>query len=149
MAHVGTANGLSLSYIFNSCQRNGNTIYAIDHFYWQSLEEHLRLWQDQKTVVTMTMSSEEACEHFENGSVDLVFLDSDHTASEVTADILRWIPKLRKFRGVLCGHDYCPEAPGVYQTVRRRFGKQVSVTETFWWVRIDRNAVKRATSRLL
>lgn len=40
---------------------------------------------------------------FENKSLDLVYIDADHTYDSVTEDIKAWLPKCRK---VIGGHDY-------------------------------------------
>jgi hypothetical protein len=45
-----------------------------------------------------------ASRQFLNGSVDVVFLDGDHSRSSVAADIRAWIPKLKP-AGYLAGHD--------------------------------------------
>ena len=51
---------------------------------------------------------------------DLVFLDADHSCEAVRADIAAWWPAVAP-GGVLCGHDYCPEFPGVVKAVEERF----------------------------
>jgi predicted O-methyltransferase YrrM len=52
------------------------------------------------------------------GSVDLVFLDASHDEPAVTADIAAWWPSLRA-GGVLAGHDYRDDHPGVVAAVDR------------------------------
>ena len=49
--------------------------------------------------------SVEAASHFEDGSLDFVFLDADHTYEGLKADIEAWYPKVKK-GGLFCGHDY-------------------------------------------
>ena len=54
---------------------------------------------------------------FENESLDLVFIDGDHSYEGCKADIEAWLPKLRS-GGVLAGHDYGHKRfPGVKQAV--------------------------------
>lgn len=50
-------------------------------------------------------SSLEAAKDFEDGSLDFVFIDADHTYDATKADIAAWGPKVKK-GGLLCGHDY-------------------------------------------
>lgn len=51
------------------------------------------------------------------GRVDFVFIDGDHSAEAVSADIRAWRPKVRP-GGMLCGHDYGdPKHPGVRAAV--------------------------------
>lgn len=42
---------------------------------------------------------------FENGSVDFVYIDGNHTFNYVFSDILLWLPKIKP-GGVISGHDY-------------------------------------------
>lgn len=51
------------------------------------------------------MSSEDAVGKFGDDSLDLVFIDADHTYRACRDDISRWLPKVRP-GGILCGHDY-------------------------------------------
>jgi len=46
-----------------------------------------------------------AADRFEDGALDLVFIDGDHRFEAVAEDIASWWPKLRP-GGVLCGDDY-------------------------------------------
>jgi predicted O-methyltransferase YrrM len=55
---------------------------------------------------------------FEPGSVDLVFLDASHDEAAVAADIAAWWPTLRP-GGILAGHDYRDDQPGVVAAVDR------------------------------
>lgn len=47
----------------------------------------------------------EAARHTADGSLDLVFLDGDHSENGVRMDVHMWRPKLRR-GGWLAGHDY-------------------------------------------
>ena len=51
------------------------------------------------------MSSVEAAALYTDKSLDLVFLDADHTYQSVRNDILAWLPKV-KLGGILAGDDY-------------------------------------------
>lgn len=53
---------------------------------------------------------------FAPGSIDLVFIDGGHTFEEVFSDLIQWWPRLRP-GGVLAGHDFSLEHPGVLQGV--------------------------------
>jgi hypothetical protein len=55
--------------------------------------------------------------------LDLVYIDALHDYASVQADIAAWLPTLRSDRpSIICGHDYCPQYPGVIQAVDERFG---------------------------
>lgn len=49
--------------------------------------------------------SQEAAQIIDDGCLDFVFIDGDHSHRAVSADIRAWLPKL-KDGGLLCGHDY-------------------------------------------
>lgn len=97
-------------------------------------------------VVSCKMTSLEAANLFLGGSVDMVFLDGDHSQEAVTADIEAWWPKLKK-GGLMMGHDYTDQDqeqdqesggwPGVKRAVQAKFGPSVAVINgtTLWMVR--------------
>jgi len=62
-----------------------------------------RLASYDKTVMRMT--SLEASQQVENGSLDFVYIDGDHRFDSVMMDIILWAPKVRK-SGIVAGHDY-------------------------------------------
>lgn len=78
-------------------------------------------------VEVMRMSSLEAAEKIE--SVDMAFIDGEHTYESVTADIKAWLPKTRK---IIAGHDYDKAWPGVMQAVKELLGP-VNVVGSIWW----------------
>lgn len=58
----------------------------------------------RRWVCPMVMSSEEATKIFEDGILDLVFIDGDHRYPGIKADLVDWLPKIKK-GGIICGHD--------------------------------------------
>lgn len=56
-------------------------------------------------TVILEIPSVEAAARFEDGSLDFVYIDADHTYEGVTQDIEAWMSKV-KSGGLLCGHDY-------------------------------------------
>jgi predicted O-methyltransferase YrrM len=90
-------------------------------------------------VTPLRMTSLEAAKKFEDGSLDCVYIDGEHTAAAVTADIEAWLPKVKP-GGLLCGDDYgrhsCPEVKGA---VDQALGKVENAC--FMWY-IEKPAVK-------
>ena len=50
-------------------------------------------------------TSRDAVTHFEDGSLDFVFIDGNHDFDYVMMDLILWAPKVRK-GGIISGHDY-------------------------------------------
>ncbi len=81
--------------------------------------------------------SSASADRFEDKSLDFVFIDSDHVYPRVISDIKAWLPKL-KSGGIIAGHDYCEEHPGVIQAVNEIFGDgwDRSYIDELCWVKI-------------
>jgi len=76
---------------------------------------------------------------FADGSLDLVFIDADHSEESVLRDLQAWLPKLRP-GGILSGHDYgAPHHPGVKRAVDRAFAESAHPVHLddnkVWWTR--------------
>jgi cephalosporin hydroxylase len=67
-------------------------------------------------------TSLEAAALYEDGSLDFVFIDADHSYESVKADIAAWAPKVRP-GGYLAGHDFNAATPngGVERAVYEAF----------------------------
>jgi predicted O-methyltransferase YrrM len=64
--------------------------------------------------------SSEVVNQFEDESLDVVFIDLTHTYESVKQDIELWLPKVKK-GGLLAGHDYENDWPGVVMAVDEKF----------------------------
>ena len=83
----------------------------------------------------LRMDSVRAAGLFEDGSLDFVFIDADHSYEGCSADIKAWLPKVRA-GGFISGHDYDnPAFPawGVKRAVDETFGSRVELGENFTW----------------
>lgn len=79
----------------------------------------------------LKMRTTEAANEFEDSSVDLVFIDADHSYEGVRDDIRAWLPKVRK-GGIICGHDFSEQFPGVIQAVQEHFFSFRLHDDTVW-----------------
>lgn len=99
-----------------------------------------------RTVVTaLRMVSLEAVKQFDDGSIDFLMLDGDHSYEAVRADIDAWLPKMRR-TGVISGDDYL--WPGVKKAADETFGdklhpvikkpepKDYRKSVAYWWVQV-------------
>ena len=87
--------------------------HADDDAHESHYQEYLRnTWflQSQERIKTIREASTDAAKRFEDGSLDLVFIDADHSYSGSKQDMEAWYPKV-KTGGWLSGHDF--EYPGV------------------------------------
>jgi hypothetical protein len=75
-------------------------------------------------VIPLKMPSLEAAEHFEDESLDFVFLDAGHDYQSISADIDAWLPKVIP-GGTLAGHDYERYFEAVVKAVDERFAVRV------------------------
>jgi SAM-dependent methyltransferase len=85
-------------------------------------------------IAPLRMSSLEASKRFSDGSLDVVFLDGDHSYELTLQDVQAWLPKV-KAGGFLCGHDYgIPEFPGVSLAVDKILGKEnITICGSVWF----------------
>jgi predicted O-methyltransferase YrrM len=60
---------------------------------------------DYETLTLLRAESARAAAAFEDGSLEWVFIDADHTYAAVVEDIRVWSPKLRP-GGLISGHDF-------------------------------------------
>ena len=74
-----------------------------------------------------------AAAQFGDKSVDMVFIDANHTYEGVLADIKAWGPKAKR---IICGHDYADGWPGVKKAVEEVYGKKFHVVGSIWYVEL-------------
>lgn len=109
----------------------------------QNHEEHEKRFDKRLSnyagrMTKMKMTSAEASEKFEDASLDLVFIDADHSYAAVKRDIELWLPKVKP-GGILAGHDYDntekygDRFKGVDRAVKERFGESFSLEADHVW----------------
>lgn len=115
---IGVYNGLSMSYIVELARKNCTKIIGIDCL----LRPTAKWLQSQfpETITLLEMQSEVASHRFADKSINLIFVDGDHSYEQVCVDIVSWMPKLRCGHWML-GHDYNWE--GVRKAVKNKLPK--------------------------
>ncbi len=83
----------------------------------------------------LRMESVEAAQQFAGGSLDMVFIDANHSLEAVRSDIAAWLGKVKP-GGIIGGHDYNhPRYPGCKQAVLEAFKEEtisMGVDRTWW-----------------
>jgi hypothetical protein len=74
-----------------------------------------------------------------HGGVDLLFIDGGHDYASVRADLHAFAPLVRYGTGIIAGHDYQPDLPGVIAAVDEYFprvhvGTPAGEWSSVWWV---------------
>jgi len=88
--------------------------FPMEHFY-----QRFARTMDGLPVTIHRMRTTDAAPLVEDGSLDFVFIDADHTEPAVRADINAWRQKIRP-GGLLCGHDI--DQPQVRRAVAGEVG---------------------------
>jgi hypothetical protein len=142
---VGAYLGRSTVYLASRIKQSGKQIrlYAVDLWdgwiyddpappirrvetagiFWQFIR-NVRRAGVENVVCPLKMPSERASNLFEDGTLDFVFLDADHSYEAVRRDLQCWFPKVKR-RGVLGGHDYLhADFPGVRRAADEFFAQE-------------------------
>jgi hypothetical protein len=151
---VGVYHGRSVLYLYDLLRRTGNTraaVWAVDAFvYYEGsydafianmrtvvgpLPEGDGPYLDHAPKMSLIVGGSVAmASHFDDASLDLVFIDAGHSRADVTADMAAWVPKL-KANAILAGHDI--DMPEVRMAVVERFGCVFGVESgTVWSLRV-------------
>lgn len=138
IVEVGSWKGRSTHALLSGCK---GTVYAVDtwkgskdeqdgphveatvHEILPQFKENLK---EFKNLEIAEMESVEAAKQFEDGSIDMVFIDGAHDYKSVKEDIEAWMPKAKK---LICGHDW--QWHTVQEAVTEKFGVPDQV-DTIW-----------------
>lgn len=100
IAEIGVRNGETTTYLLQHCKSIAQ-YFLVDPVQ----DKDLYYFTYKDPVSFIKKRSNEASFYIQDGSLDLVFIDADHSYNAVKEDVELWQPKVRK-GGILCGHDY-------------------------------------------
>ena len=136
ICELGTWKGRSLCSVADIIKRKKLKVIAVDTFEGTIVEdamievakreniefifiENMERFGLKPTIYRMTTN--EASIRVKDKSLDLVFIDSDHTEEGVRNDLAKWESKVKK-GGLISGHDYNGVTwPGVRKAVDERY----------------------------
>jgi len=133
IVEIGSWKGRSTHALLSGCH---GLVYAVDTFKnstnkKDSYNDFIRNVEHFENLRIYRMKSLEAAKKFKDKSIDMVFIDADHSYEAVKSDIEAWLPKTKK---LICGHDYDPkEWPGVVKAVNEKFLKIKSVHHVWFY----------------
>lgn len=145
-AEIGVCAGITAKYLLEHCSQL-EKYYLVDplntnRFKYEDIMKH------HTAPIILQIPSVDAAKVISNHSLDLVYIDADHSYPSVKLDILTWLPKIR-MGGIICGHDYNGQPTwGVNKAVNEMFKlerhNRVNLEEDkqnpkvcVWWVKKD------------
>jgi len=97
---------------------------------WKYVET---MTKDNPRCKIMKMTTHVASKQIENGSLDFIFIDADHSYRGVKQDIQDWLPKIRK-GGTISGHDI--GTPSVKKAVVELLGEYKEGINEVWYKKV-------------
>lgn len=79
-----------------------------------------------------------------NKPIDMIYVDANHDYEPTRNDIQAWLPHVRE-GGIIAGHDYDAQFPGVIRAVTELFPEGVNVEGQVWWTVKKSAPVNRLT----
>ena len=98
------------------------------------LEMFANRTKDYKNIQLITKTSDDAADDFNDEVFDFVYIDGIHQYENVLSDIKNYLPKIKK-GGVIGGHDYVSNWPGVQLAVNEIFGAPDKTFKDGSWIK--------------
>lgn len=146
---IGSYLGGSLVCIYEATKISGVSIkiIAIEPFLWRLVNKEnavtteSQFYKNTKSIPLKLIKSksDEAKNQIDDNSIDLLFIDGNHSYKQIKKDIENYWPKI-KSNGILLGHDYKEDHLGIMQAVNEAFGKEgftLLKNSCMWRVRRD------------
>lgn len=137
VVEIGSFQGVSSRTIALHC----NKLYCVDPWEWQATVDAEKVFdsilKDYPNINKIKSNSVEASKLFEDNSLDLVYIDGDHSYDAIMQDISAWFKKV-KINGYIAGHDnYIDD---VRRAVTNNFGENYETFSDTSWIIQKRNS---------
>jgi hypothetical protein len=143
IVELGSFSGVSSELFALHCCK----LHCVDPWlpYWEISDNNQMIEAEMKFDLMMKnydniekhkMFSEKAALIFNNLSIDMVYIDSDHSAENVENEIKLWLPKIKE-HGYISGHDF--NLPPVFNVVTKYFDSTFIeiFNDTSWIVSVN------------
>lgn len=148
IVELGSFAGISSELFAIHCEK----LYCVDPWlpYWEINEiskitdaerKFDEMSKNYTNIIKTKTNSTEAALSFENSSVDMVYIDSDHSSENVEKEIKTWFSKIKP-SGYISGHDF--NLPTVFNVVTKYFDPTFIeiFNDTSWIVSVNNNIIK-------
>jgi hypothetical protein len=131
---LGVWHGRSLVALMEELTKLGKTevtIMAVDIFPADTLTiatDYLGEWRNLWIVKADIV---EASKLVANESIDAIYIDADHSYKGSKEALVAWLPRVKSC-GIVSGHDYQPNWPGVIQAVDETFAEVLVKGCSYW-----------------
>jgi predicted O-methyltransferase YrrM len=141
LMEVGTYKGKSFAYLVVEAinANKGLNITGVDAFPWPDVrpafDAYMKPVAGHYTIIAG--NSIRVAKTLPDKSFDFIFIDADHTYDSCKNDILAYLLKVKP-GGIIAGHDYCDDWPGVKKAVEEIFGNKFKTdpNEVVWYVEL-------------
>jgi predicted O-methyltransferase YrrM len=144
-AHIlelGTYKGKSFSYLLIEAINSGKdiSVTGLDGFGWEDVRPAFDGFMKpfEKHYNVFKGNAVDLAPYFTDQSLDFVFIDLSHTYEDTLREIRTYLPKIKP-GGIIAGHDYHPEWPGVIKAVNEAFHGDYKFdwAEVIWYKEIQ------------
>lgn len=139
VVELGSFAGVSSELFALHCSK----LYCVDKWepYWEITQQEFMNIAEQRfdsmtknytNVVKLKMDTIDAADRFDDNSIDLIYIDNDHSSDRVKKELETWLPKI-KDNGFISGHDI--NMPTVFNVVTQYFNPtMVEVFNDTSWI---------------
>jgi len=142
---IGSYKSRSTHALCTGCR---GAVYAIDSFMC-SIDDNMNVIMPNPNILyeefmknvghfnnlkVLKMDSIQASKLFEPKSIDMIFIDGDHSKQGVINDINAWLPICKK---LLCGHDLIWPTSGVEPALKELDINYTSAVDSIWTYEIN------------